>query len=125
MFTTQELEQIKIQLEENKTKLESELASISERSPQKGGNPQAIYPENGGNSDDDNAEEITNYADEVSLIGELQGQLDDVIKALIALEKGKYGTCKYCGKEIDRKRLEARPSSSSCIACKKTLTQEM
>jgi DnaK suppressor protein len=55
----------------------------------------------------------------------LEDELNDTIKALKAIESGKYGICKYCGKPIDEKRLIARPTSSSCIECKKTLTQEI
>ena len=85
----------------------------------------ATYPESGSNSDDDNAAEISEYADIVSIEARLQSELKDVEKALSSIEKGEYGICKYCHKEIDDKRLEARPASTSCIECKKVLTQEM
>ncbi|MSR85686.1 hypothetical protein EXS71_04630 [Candidatus Uhrbacteria bacterium] len=69
--------------------------------------------------------EVSEYADGLSIGSKLEAELRDTVKALAAIEKGTYGVCKYCGKEIDIKRLEARPTSSACIACKKTLTQEM
>lgn len=107
-------------LEQEKTRLEQELTSLGAL-----GTEEAIYPEMGGNSDDDNAAEITEYADEISLADRLRSELRDTIKALEALTKGTYGICKYCKKDIDIKRLEARPTSSSCIDCKKSLTQEL
>ncbi|MFA5022441.1 MAG: hypothetical protein WC508_05165 [Patescibacteria group bacterium] len=32
--------------------------------------------------------------------------------------------CKYCGQVIEEKRLMIRPTSSSCVACKKKLQGE-
>ncbi len=104
-------------LGEEKIRLESELTAL--------GGEVVLYPETGGNSDDDNAAEITEYADEISLTDRLKLELRDTLKALEALTKGTYGRCKYCGKDIDIKRLEARPTSSSCVECKKSLTQEL
>ena len=111
------LDKIQTLLSQEKSRLESEIRIL--------GGTEATYPETGGNSDDDNAAEITEYADEISLLDRLQVELRDTNKALDALKKGKYGLCKYCGKDIDIKRLEARPTSSSCIDCKKSLTQEL
>jgi DnaK suppressor protein len=83
------------------------------------------YPESGSSSDDDNAAEVSEFSDRLSLSGTLEKQLEDVDKALKAMDKGVYGICKYCDKPIDFKRLEARPASSACVSCKKLLTQEM
>lgn len=105
-----------------KQKIEQELDALGSSDPNK---LDARYPESGSNSEDDNAAEITEFADELSMEARFQSELKDVKQALDALEKGKYGICKYCGKPIDQKRLEARPTSSSCITCKKVLTQEM
>lgn len=110
-------EKMKAVLEHERERLEKELATL--------GGADVTYPETGGNSDDDNAAEITEYADEVSLSDRLKTELRDTIKALESIAKGTYGKCKYCGRDIDEKRLEARPTSSSCIDCKKSLTQEM
>jgi RNA polymerase-binding transcription factor DksA len=68
--------------------------------------------------------EVSEYSDELSLDARLEKELRDVQKALESIEKGTYGICKYCKKDIQEKRLEARPASSSCISCKKVLTQE-
>ena len=118
------LEEIKTQLMEAKTRLEQDLKEMGFHPDSK--NPKTPdFPESGGNSDDDNASEVTTLADEISLGEKLEDELNDTIKALKAIEAGKYGICKYCGKPIDEKRLIARPTSSSCIECKKTLTQEI
>ncbi len=116
----------KTRLLEEKIRLEQDLNDIANQDKKDAsGAFEAAYPEIGGNSDDDNAIEITAYADEISIVDRLQAELRDVNKALKSIEDGTYGTCKYCGKIIDEKRLEARPTSSSCVACKKQLTQEL
>ena len=118
------LEEIKTQLMEAKTRLEQDLKDMGFH-PDSSNPKTPDFPESGGNSDDDNASEVTTLADEISLGEKLEDELNDTIKALKAIESGKYGICKYCGKPIDEKRLIARPTSSSCIECKKTLTQEI
>lgn len=39
-------------------------------------------------------------------------------KALERIEKGEYGQCVSCGKEINHERLEAVPHARLCIECK-------
>ncbi|MBU1349009.1 TraR/DksA family transcriptional regulator [Patescibacteria group bacterium] len=119
------IDHFKQRLLEDHTRLEQELETIGSKDPTQKNHFQADYPESGGNSDDDNAAEISEYADEISIEARLETELRDVTKALAAIEAGSYGVCKYCKKVIDEKRLEARPASSSCIECKKLLTQEM
>lgn len=125
MFLADFLAQIKQRLLDEQKRLELDLADISNRDPKHAGEYTPEYPESGGNSDDDNAAEVTNLADEISIVAKLEKELRDTVKALDALEKETYGACKYCGKDIDIKRLEARPTSSTCITCKKMLTQEL
>ena len=124
-MTTDQLSHFKNLLLEEKKRLEQELSDIGSRDPNHPTHFEPKYPESGGNSFDDNAAEVSEYADELSIEAKLETELRDGQKALTSIEKGSYGTCKYCGKEIDPKRLEARPASSSCIDCKKLLTQEM
>lgn len=125
MFSANFLAQIKQRLLDEKKRLELDLADISNRDPKHSGEFTPEYPETGGNSDDDNAAEVTNFADEISITAKLEIELRDTINSLVSLAQGTYGTCRYCGKEIDIKRLEARPTSSTCITCKKMLTQEI
>ena len=84
---------------------------------------QATWPEMG-SKDDENIAEVSLYSDLLSLEKNLEKRIRDVRDALGRIKKGKYGICKYCKKEIQEKRLEARPVSSACIECKKKLTME-
>lgn len=119
------LEELKTALHSEKAKLEQELSRFSHRNPQASTvDFDANFP-NLGDKEDENAAEVATFSDNLSLEGELERALRDVLKALKMIEDGSYGTCKYCKQEISEARLRARPTSSSCIDCKKTLTQEM
>jgi len=124
-MTNEELAHFKERLLEDKNRLTQELNDFGTKDPVNPGHFEAKYPESGGSSDDDNAMEIAEYADDLSIEARIEAELKDAESALKAIENGTYGICKYCNKPIDAKRLEARPSSSSCISCKKVLTQEM
>jgi RNA polymerase-binding protein DksA len=82
----------------------------------------AKFPEYG-DKPDENAQEISDYTTNIATEKVLEKTLEDINKALERIEKGTYGICKYCGREIDQKRLVARPVASSCIACKTELQE--
>ncbi len=111
-----------LRLEE--ARLRAALKEIASQDPKNRDN-YITSPESFGDDETDAAAEATNYEDKRVLEESLESQLRDITSALERMEKGNYGTCKYCNKEIDEKRLRARPESSSCIECKKALTQEM
>lgn len=119
------LDQMKVQLLAEKARLEDELSKFAHRNPKAANVDFDTDFPNLGDKEDENASEVAQFSDNLSLEGELEKLLRDVESALKAWEDGKYGFCKYCKQEIDERRLQARPTSSSCIQCKKTLTQEV
>lgn len=50
--------------------------------------------------------------------GREQKLLHKIAKALRRLDEGEFGDCEVCGDEISERRLEARPVTTMCIACK-------
>ena len=124
-MSPEKLAHFKQKLLDEKERLVQELQDFGKKDPANPGHFETTYPESGGSSDDDNAMEIAEYADDLSIEARIEAELKDVESALKAIDKGVYGVCKYCNNPIDEKRLEARPASSSCISCKKILTQEM
>jgi RNA polymerase-binding protein DksA len=49
-----------------------------------------------------------------------KNMLDEIMQidqAIFRIDKGKYGFCKNCGKEIHKKRLLILPFTSFCINC--------
>lgn len=47
--------------------------------------------------------------------------LQRVDDALISIDKGSYGKCNSCGKDIDEGRLEFLPYAENCIECQDTI----
>lgn len=109
----------------HEARIMKDLRDIADEDPANPGTYLAKHVETGSDTDDDNSIESTALSEDIPVVEELQEELRDVRKALESMKKGTYGVCKYCKKTIDIKRLEARPESSSCVSCKKTLTQEL
>lgn len=122
-FSPEFVEQVKKMLLDEKAKLEKELSKFAKRKPDEADDYDATFP-NYGDKEDENAAEVADYVVNLSMEENLEKLLRDVNQSLERLEKGEYGICKYCHKPIEEKRLLARPTSSSCMGCKKTITQE-
>ena len=46
-------------------------------------------------------------------------RLEAVERALRTLEKGTYGTCERCSRQIEPERLEALPEAALCLSCQR------
>lgn len=55
---------------------------------------------------------------DLALLDNTRVLLTKVDEALARIEKGTFGRCELCGREIDRKRLEAVPYTTLCRECK-------
>ncbi|MDX9893492.1 MAG: TraR/DksA C4-type zinc finger protein [Patescibacteria group bacterium] len=117
------LDEIKQSLEDEKTKLEKALGDFTSKDSTIKDNYRSEFPDFG-NDEDENANEVAEYSDRLSLEHTLEKQLRDVHQALASIVQGKYGVCKHCGKAIEIERLKIRPTSSSCVNCKKQLKGE-
>lgn len=121
----QSIANVKKLLLEEQARIEAELSKFSHRNPKSVENDIQVEFKDIGNEEGDNAAEVAQFSDNLSMEDELEKALRDIASALKMIEAGTYGTCKYCKQPIDERRLLARPTSSSCIQCKKTLTQEV
>ena len=124
-LSTDLIAKAKAMLLDEKKRLEHDLARLAAPS---NNNPAAdsdsAFPDYG-DKDDENAAEVADYAANLSIEQDLGNLLRDVKTALQRIEEGTYGICKYCKKPIEEKRLLARPTSSACVECKKTIMQEV
>jgi DnaK suppressor protein len=72
-------------------------------------------------TDDEHDPEGVTIAYERAQTQALLKQADEHLAALdLALERverGTYGVCESCGREVEEGRLEARPAATTCIAC--------
>ncbi|GAC1363963.1 MAG: hypothetical protein NVSMB32_06020 [Actinomycetota bacterium] len=65
----------------------------------------------------DAAQATSERANVLSLVEGLQHRLQDVHSALGRMDRGVYGACESCEREIPAERLEAVPTARLCMAC--------
>jgi DnaK suppressor protein len=89
-------------------------------------NPGSLVDETGdlvsGSADNHPADIATETVDreiDYSLEGNAERVLGEIDAALQRIEKGTYGRCASCGRDIGRERLEARPWARLCITCQR------
>lgn len=114
----QKLEQIKLKLFEDKTRLEKELSRFATKDKIVKDDFDTRFPEFGRN-EEDNAQEVTSYTDNLSIEHSLELKLKDVNDALEKIKKGTYGTCEKCSQKIKDARLEILPTARLCMDCYK------
>lgn len=109
------VEELKAKLEGEKKLLEKELSQFAKPT----GNPGDYETQHDviGEDQDDNATEVEEYADNLALENNLEGQLKEVTEALERIEKGTYGYCDNCGQMMSLERLRAYPAARKCIRC--------
>ncbi|MGH8912132.1 MAG: TraR/DksA family transcriptional regulator [Acidimicrobiia bacterium] len=66
----------------------------------------------------DAASTTAERTERLGVVDTLIGQLEEVDRALRRIAEGTYGICANCGNPIPPERLEARPESTLCFACK-------
>lgn len=103
-------------LKEEKKAIEARLVSLSNKEGDESSEESAWFEY--GQKSDENAAEVSEYADKVSLKEQLEKRLESISYALDAIEKKTYGTCRVCGKEIGEARLKAMPTATRCLTCK-------
>jgi len=115
------IKQFKEKLDKEKKEIEERLQEFAE----KGKIPddwEAKFPhydgESGSGALERAADEVEEYEILRSIEQSLEVRLRDINLALEKIEKGNYGICEKCGKEIEIERLEAMPEARLCKKCK-------
>lgn len=109
-------EHFRKRLESEKIKLESEMGGIGRRNPSVPNDWESVSSEAGMESDlADQADVVMSRESNAAILADLEARYDTIISALKRIEKGKYGKCEVCNKEITEARLEADPSATTCI----------
>ncbi|NLO89381.1 MAG: transcriptional regulator [Clostridia bacterium] len=65
----------------------------------------------------DIGDEIFERSKDLSLRENAKRQIEKIDAALEAIQRGTYGICSICGKEIPRDRLEVLPQATTCEDC--------
>ncbi|HRY82507.1 MAG TPA: TraR/DksA C4-type zinc finger protein [Candidatus Moranbacteria bacterium] len=110
------LDELKSALLKEKEELEKNLGRIAKPIDKKEGDYETSF-ETLGTDKDDNATEVDQYSQNLSVETSLEKQLQEIIGALSRMEKGTYGKCENCGKDIPLERLKANPSARVCLDC--------
>ena len=111
------LDELKAALIAEKEDLEKNLSRIARPIDKEEGDYETSFEELGTDKDD-NATEVDQYTQNLSIETTLEKKLQEVLEALERVENGTYGKCAKCEGEIPVERLRANPSAKTCINCK-------
>lgn len=98
------VETAKLSLEKEKLKLQKKITTLN------------LMPRFG-DSQEDNALEVTEASNNLSLKDDLRREIKAIELALRAIEKGKYGLCQKCGIPIEPARIKLVPTAIHCAGC--------
>jgi RNA polymerase-binding protein DksA len=98
-------------------RLETELGEIEKELAELGAEPDGSIQVSLDEGFADAAQATSERANVLSLVEGLRNRLQDVRSALSRLDRGSYGQCDRCGKDIAPERLEAVPTARLCISC--------
>lgn len=107
----------KVQLEEEKARLEKELSGLGRRNPSNPADWEALPPTTGQESDpNDAADLIEDFEANTAILKDLEIRYNNVLDALQRIEGGTYGICEVSGEAIEPERLAADPAARTCKA---------
>lgn len=113
------IDELKEKLEAERKNIQTELESFASEDPNLKHNWDARYPNREDGDKDDEADEVQEYDNMLSVEHSLELKLKDVKSALDKIANGTYGICENCGKEITEERLLACPEAKTCLNCHK------
>jgi len=117
MLSDNQIKKLKASLIKTKKSLEKQLFKFAKKDEKIKDNYKTEFPDIGTQADE-NAQEVTEYEQNISLEHSLEDELLLIKKALQKIKNGNYGSCEVCGKEIPFERLKIRPQATMCTTCK-------
>jgi DnaK suppressor protein len=113
---TKDTNEIKTKLEKEKLALEKELSEVAQKNPNIASDWEAKPADDEKLPADENvlADNINDYESNNAVVNKLEPRLNDIKTALEKINKGTYGKCEICDKNIDDERLEANPAARTC-----------
>ncbi len=110
-------EEIKKKLQENKKSLEEMLEKFAKEDSKPEGDWDTVFPRTEGSNMEEKADEVEEYSSLLPVEHALEVKLKNINEALEKIEKGEYGKCEKCGKEISYEKLSIVPETKSCRDC--------
>ncbi len=112
----QQLEEIKKRLEKDHEEIKIRMVELKKSDPFS----DPDYSNDNAAVDNDVREQEAHQRIEAEL-DTLKEKKVNIEQALKRIEKGNYGFCKRCNKEIPEKRLELVPETSYCVDCESVI----
>jgi RNA polymerase-binding protein DksA len=117
-FTPDQLKKLRASLEEKKVELVQRQKELDEASFD--ATQSDITGEVGLDEDFADAGTATFERErDLSIRNNIRDLIDQVERAVIRIDDGKYGSCERCGDPIDATRLRELPHASLCLDCKR------
>jgi RNA polymerase-binding transcription factor DksA len=110
------IDELKQKLEAIKDSIIKELETFASQDPNLKHNWDTKYPNREDGDKEEEADEVQEYDNKLSVEYSLESKLKDVNSALEKITNGTYGICEKCGKEIEIDRLQAVPEAKVCMA---------
>ncbi|MCK4525258.1 MAG: TraR/DksA C4-type zinc finger protein [Candidatus Andersenbacteria bacterium] len=112
----EKLKKIKDKLIDKKRSIISQLQKFAKKNKKIKDDFKTEFP-NIGYHQDENADEVSEYENKLSVEHELENELKNIEGALKKTSENTYGICSVCGKKINPKRLEVMPEATLCVKC--------
>ena len=112
------IKKIEEKLEKEKDLIEASLKSFAKKDKKLSGDWDVRFPEFNGGHLEESADEVEEYETLLPIEFSLENRLKDINRALEKIEKGTYGKCEKCQKDIPKERLEIYPEARTCNKCK-------
>lgn len=118
------INELKEKMEKEKISIEEELKKFASKDEKPKGDWDTKFPNldsnaAGGSAMETEADEVEEYERRLPIEHGLELKLKDINSALEKIEKGGYGICEKCGKELEKERLKAIPEARFCQSCNK------
>lgn len=112
------LAELKKALIEKRKSIQSQLLTFAKKNPKIKDDYETKFPHIG-DKEDENADEVEMYEENLSIEHQLEADLLAVDEALKKMKDGTYGVCVNCGapQTIEIERLKAFPEAKTCLKC--------
>ncbi|OCA87565.1 hypothetical protein A8F94_06815 [Bacillus sp. FJAT-27225] len=115
MLSSSQLEELRSRLLKEKADLDKHFSENDEFGLQRGHDHESMGELSSyDNHPADDATELYEREKDIALNEHYNQQIDNINRALEAMNNGTYGKCQVCGKEIPIERLEALPDTTYC-----------
>lgn len=116
MLSSQQVESFRSQLEEMKDEIKQRMDMTAHFGLEAGHFHESVGDLSSyDNHPADEATELYEREKDIALNEHIEEELNDINRALKAIENGTYGKCQVCGIEIPIDRLDAIPTTTTCI----------